>query len=188
MLAILISPNPVLSQIAKPLKSRGGQLVLDKHLLAFIDDMKETLVATKDPEGVGLAAPQVGKSLQLFITKPTDRSSIAVFINPKIIFRGSTKGIAKRPKKKRVPLEGCLSVPTIWGYVKRDKEVTLSYFDEKGTHRQKIFKGFLATIIQHEIDHLHGILFPKHVLEQKEKLYKSTKDEKGQDVFEEIVI
>ena len=92
-------------------------------------------------------------------------------------------------KQKRVrKLEGCLSLKDIWGDVVRSPEVTLEYFDEKGKKHTKTFNGFLATIIQHEMDHLEGILFPKRVLEQKGTLYKSEKDEKGQDIFEEIKI
>ena len=60
--------------------------------------------------------------------------------------------------------------------------------DEKGTYLEKSFNGFLATIIQHECDHLDGILFPKRVLEQKEKLYKATTDEQGEMIFEELDI
>ena len=81
-----------------------------------------------------------------------------------------------------------MSLPTIWGPVLRSSSVTLSYLDEYGKSHKKKFSNFLSTIIQHEMDHLQGILFPKRVLEQKGILYKSHKNEKGEDVFEEITI
>ncbi|MDO8461008.1 MAG: peptide deformylase, partial [bacterium] len=62
------------------------------------------------------------------------------------------------------------------------------FIDENGKPHKRKFSGFIATIIQHEYDHLHGILFPKRVLEQKGKLYKSRKNKEGKDVFEEIEI
>lgn len=155
--------------------------------------MKKTLAATFDPEGVGLAAPQVDKRLRIFIAKPTDRSKILVFINPEIIERSSEVDYVKRPKKdtsKKASkkLEGCLSLPTIWGPVLRASSLILSYLDEQGKRHKQKFENFMATIIQHEMDHLQGILFPKRVLEQKGTLYKSHKNEKGEDEFEEIEI
>lgn len=186
MLDIVKAPNPVLSQKAKKIAKT------DKAVLKLISEMEEALLAATDPIGVGLAAPQVGKSLQLFIAKPTQKSKILVFINPHIekfedkvdVKSKSAKGRSSSGRK----LEGCLSLKDIWGEVARFDSVWLSYFDETGRNHHRRFDGFLATIIQHEIDHLDGILFPKRVLEQKGTLYKSEKDEKGQDVFEEIKI
>lgn len=153
--------------------------------------MKKTLDKTTDPKGVGLAAPQVGKSLRIFIAKPTDNSKILVFINPEIIERSLEVDYVKRPrkdtsKKASKKLEGCLSLPTIWGPVLRASSLTLNFLDEHGKSHTKPFKNFMATIIQHEIDHLEGILFPKRVLEQKGTLYKSSKNKKGEDEFEEV--
>ena len=155
--------------------------------------MKQVLLSAKDPEGVGLAAPQVGKALEIFIAKPSDKSDFMVFINPEIIEQSSKADYVKRPKKDASEkaskkLEGCLSLPAIWGPVLRSSSITLSYLDERGKSHKKKFSNFLATIIQHEIDHLNGILFPKRVLEQKRTLYKSRKNEKNEDVFEEIEI
>ena len=79
MFKIVTAPNPVLSGTAKPV------VKVDKDIVKIIEEMKETLLATTDPKGVGLAAPQVGKSLKIFIAKPTDNSKIYVFINPEII-------------------------------------------------------------------------------------------------------
>jgi len=189
MLQILNAPNPILSQKSASVKK------IDKNLIVFINGMKEALEKAQDPIGVGLAAPQVGKNIRIFIARPTEKSKIYVFINPYIKDKKNlaSQGDALRgksgSKQKRVrKLEGCLSLKDIWGDVVRSPEVTLEYFDEKGKKHTKTFNGFLATIIQHEMDHLEGILFPKRVLEQKGTLYKSEKDEKGQDIFEEIKI
>ncbi len=193
---IISAPNPVLSQISKPV------LQVNSYILNLIEEMKKTLLSAKDPVGVGLAAPQVGKSVSLFIIKPTVKSPISVFINPKITFASSAKSSevsqserTKNLKKKsgisdNKMLEGCLSLPTIWGEVQRSAEITLKYqLITKASElitKTHAFSGFPAIIIQHEVDHLNGILFPKRVLEQKGKLYKSVKDKKGEDVFEEI--
>ncbi|MBI2443329.1 MAG: peptide deformylase [Candidatus Levybacteria bacterium] len=193
MYQIVKAPNPVLSAVAKKITK------IDASIKKLVTEMTETLENAKDPEGVGLAAPQVGKSLQLFLAKETEKSPVIVFINPQITSftdnqKKSAKGRSASPKGAMpggkptdVKLEGCLSLTDVWGVVKRHDRVTLSYTDfTTGQMQIKMFKGFLATIIQHEVDHLHGILFPKRVLEQKGTLYKSKKNEKGETVFEEI--
>ena len=184
MLKIVQAPNTVLSQPAKPI------IKIDKAIQQLIREMKETLINAKDPEGVGLAAPQIDKSVQLFIIRQTPRSEVLVFINPQIEeFIKEDTPEEKNPEEKsekKVQLEGCLSLFSIWGVVNRHPGVVLSYQDETGQRHRKKFSGFIATIIQHEYDHLQGILFPKRVLEQKNQLYKSKKDEKGETEFEEI--
>ena len=198
MLKIVQAPNPILSQSAKKISK------VDSYILKLIQEMKKTLLSAKDPIGVGLAAPQTGKALQIFITKPTPKSSIEVFINPKIDTKitishlttasGRIKQLNDNPTKeaKQTKLEGCLSLQNIWGEVKREPKIKLQYQLITNNHtlitKTSTFSGFIAIIIQHEIDHLNGILFPKRVLEQKGILYKSRKDEKGEDVFEEIEI
>jgi peptide deformylase len=185
VLKIVTAPNPVLSDLAKPVAK------VDTSVVTLIEQMKKTLLVTTDPIGVGLAAPQVGKSLQIFIAKPTDKPKILVFINPKIIEISSRQSLVKKPKKKKKnskKLEGCLSLPNIWGPVLRAPSLTLAYLDEQGKPHQEKFKNFPATIIQHEMDHLQGVLFPKRVLEQEGTLYKSHKNEKNEDEFEEIEI
>ncbi|OGH07222.1 MAG: peptide deformylase [Candidatus Levybacteria bacterium RBG_16_35_11] len=179
MTEIVKAPNNVLSQKAKPVKKVDGQI------LKIIGQMKKALLAAKDPVGVGLAAPQIGKLLQIFLAKPNANSKIHVFINPKVELLG--KPVSKK-KGKEIKLEGCLSLPNIWGELKRPSSLSITYLDEKRIKNTKKVSGFLATIILHEMDHLSGILFPKRVLEQKGTLYRSEKDEKGEDVFEEIKI
>lgn len=197
MLDIITTPAPVLVKKAENVKK------FDTELLNLITQMTETLLATHDPKGVGLAAPQVGVSLRIFQMKPTDKSKVTTYINPVITeisdnpnpYTGNSARIekAKKAGKGRKPdenklLEGCLSIPNIWGNVTRKRELTLEWQDVTGKKCKKTFSGFPAIIIQHETDHLNGILFTKHVMEQNEKLYRSSKNEKGEDEFDEISI
>lgn len=194
---IITAPNPVLSLEAKPV------VKINSQIQKIIKEMREVLASASDPEGVGLAAPQIGESLRIFIAKPSPKGKVLVFINPQIlemnkpsktftkkrkVIGKSAKGRSSSGRKEVQKLEGCLSLKDIWGTVLRSPKVTLSYQDETGKKQTKEFKDFLSTIIQHEYDHLNGILFPKRVLEQKGKLYKSSKDEENEDVFEELEI
>lgn len=193
MLKIVQAPEEVLTQTAKPIEK------VDKYIRNLLKEMEETLASARDPEGVGLAAPQVGKSVQIFIVREYPDAPLMTFINPVIEeyfeapkqVRQSSKAEKAKEKAnidKGVQLEGCLSLHDVWGVVKRHHGVVLSYMDEQGEKHKKKFDGFLATIIQHEVDHLNGILFPKRVLEQKSQLYHSIKNKKGEIEFEEIEI
>lgn len=182
MATIVTAPNLVLAQKAKTISK------IDSEILKIIAEMKAALVSATDPIGVGLAAPQIGKSLQIFVTKPTAESNISVFINPKIKFLNSEKPVKTNSRKRYTKLEGCLSLPNIWGEVRRKPVLQIEFMDENGKTYKKTYRGFMATIIQHEVDHLNGVLFPKRVLEQKKVLFKSNKNDKGQDVFKEIKI
>jgi peptide deformylase len=178
---IIQAPNVLLAKQAKKINK------IDKDILTLIEDMKKTLLTASDPEGVGLAAPQVGKSLQLFLVKVDNDTPFHIFINPEVtLVEQKILPSKKLATKKPTRLEGCLSLKDIWGTVHRATKVRVKYLDEKGKLHDKVFNGFSATIIQHEQDHLHGILFPKRVLEQKGKLYKSHKDEHGEDVFDPL--
>lgn len=180
MYQIVQAPNDTLTSVAKKVSKIDASI---KHLVA---DMTKTLEEARDPEGVGLAAPQVGKSLQIFVVKETPKSPVLAFINPHIDEYIGEKSKTKKKPKEDEKLEGCLSLCDVWGVVLRPDGVKLSYTDLSGTRQTQIFTGFLATIVQHETDHLHGILFPKRVLEQKGTLYKSKKNEDGEMIFEEI--
>lgn len=136
----------------------------------LISDMKAILAAAAD--GVGLAAPQVGEPLQLFMvseearyvdarkpgtnmrmnTDDTDtkrRWEYFVFANPKLI---------KKSQKKKEMMEGCLSIPRRFGAVNRAEKIMLSWLDEHGRKHSRGFTGFFARVIQHELDHLDGVL------------------------------
>jgi peptide deformylase len=181
MTQIISAPNEVLSKVAP-----FYDFQKDNFLPSLLKDMEAALLSATDPKGVGLAAPQIGRSISVFIAKPTEESAITVYVNPQIV--ESTKPVTNQTPKKVKRLEGCLSLPNIWGEVKRSPSVTLTYFDENGKPKTKKFTGFMATIVQHEVDHLNGVLFPRRVLEQKGKLYKSSKNEKGEDEFDELEI
>jgi peptide deformylase len=178
MKPIVTSPDPILTTQAKTV------VTFDKRLLKLVSDMKSTLRAAKHPKGVGLAAPQIGESRRVFVTRPKDADPIRVFINPEIIKSSTdtTDGVPERENK----LEGCLSIPKIWGRVKRARGLTLKYQDETGAVHTEDFSGFSATIIQHETDHTNGILFVQRVLQQKGKLYQTGKDAEGKEVLDEI--
>lgn len=178
MKPIVCVPNTVLTMQAQTVTA------FDKRLERLVAEMKATLQATKNPKGVGLAASQIGEPLRVFITRPKEDSVSLVFVNPEIVTFSDdvTDGVPERENK----LEGCLSIPKIWGKVKRVKTLTLRFQDEQGRQHEEEFSGFLATIIQHETDHTNGILFTRRVLEQKGKLYQTGKDNEGKEVLEEL--
>ena len=180
MKPIVHVPHVVLSTPTKTVTA------FDKQLVKLVSEMKATLVATKNPKGVGLAASQVAEPWRVFVTRPKESDPIRVFINPEVIKRSveQTDGVPERDNK----LEGCLSIPKIWGRVQRASTITLHYQDENGAPYEKQFNGFLATIIQHETDHTNGILFTQRVLEQNGKLYQPARDEAGKEILEEITI
>lgn len=160
---------------------------IDEKIKKIVFDMEHILTAQNDPPGVGLAANQVGLDLSIFIIKPSEKSKIKVFINPKIIKSSlvmikrerddPTDKTTKKRKSKKVKLEGCLSIPRIWGPVKRASRIFLHYQDLTGKKNLKWFSGFEAIIIQHEIDHLNGIVFTQRSIEQKGQLYREENEE-----------
>lgn len=176
-LKILQAPNPILTKKAKLVDG-----VLRSDICDLIEDMKYTLIKQEDPKGVGLCAPQVGKSLQLFVVREEDSKPFKVFINPEITLKYSRKEILE---DKPIPqnLEGCLSLKDIWGVVDRAPIVKITYVDEYWEFRKLTATGLLAHIIQHEYDHLQGTLFTKRVKEANRELYHSEKDDKQEEVF-----
>lgn len=162
---ILKSNDPKLREKSKPVQK------LDKKVYSIITDLKDTLKIQEDPEGVGLAAPQIGKNLQIFLIK-TDKGTKTV-INPTILeIIKSDKDKNGEKKTKSKILEGCLSLPHYYGPLKRSEIIRLKYLNEEGQLITESFSGFPAQIIQHEIDHLNGILFTDRLLEQKIPLYE----------------
>lgn len=157
---IVPANNPVLRKKSKPVKK------IDKKTKNLIKDLKETLVSQKDPEGVGLAAPQIGKNVRIFVMR--HKKDVLVVINPEIIKIGKIK---KTPKQKKV-LEGCLSILNYYGPLSRPQKITIKFLNEKGEKVKKEFTGFPAQIVQHEIDHLNGVLFVDKLLKEKKPLYR----------------
>ncbi|HMB25839.1 MAG TPA: peptide deformylase, partial [Patescibacteria group bacterium] len=117
----------------------------DPAMQKFIDEMKETMVKK---DGVGLAGPQVGVTKRLIIVNT--KNGTKCFINPEIV---------KKSWKKEAGEEGCLSVPGVYGSVKRSVRVVIHAYDRNGEKIKLETKGLLARIFQHEIDHLNGVLF-----------------------------
>lgn len=144
---------------------------VDKKVKALVKDLKDTLSAQVDPEGVGLAAPQIGKNLRVFVMKYNKKSS--AFINPQVKYISERKDQKSKKKKtlKKI-MEGCLSLPHFYGPLTRPYQVKLQYTNESGKSLTKTFQGFEAQIIQHEIDHLNGVLFIDRLLESKMPLYE----------------
>jgi len=165
---ILGTKDPKISQICKEVKT------IDKKVLSISEDLKETLKAQKEPEGVGLAAPQIGENLRIFAMN--DNGKIRVIVNPEIIEISKEKEKKTRQQEKEI-MEGCLSLPNYYGPLKRASKIKIKYLDLDGTKKEEEFKGFSAQIVQHEIDHLNGIVFVTRLLEQKQPLYKLEKDE-----------
>ena len=118
----------------------------DPKIQKLIIDMKETLSSIK--EGVGLAAPQIGKNIRIFILSP-ELSEQTVFINPLI----------RKSFRKTLVTEGCLSLPKIYGKIKRSKTAKITALNETGKKLQLKADSLLAQAFQHEVDHLDGILF-----------------------------
>lgn len=172
MAKILIAPNSILTTRSKPVKK------IDHKVKELISKLEKTLIEQKDPQGVGLAAPQIGVGFRVFVMRPKSSAKTEVFLNPKVLGLSknrasySNKNKAAKKKGKKKALEGCLSVPRIWSPVPRANEVEIEYQNLEGEIRRKKFTGFKAVIIQHEIDHLDGILFTQRAARSNSPLYE----------------
>lgn len=165
---ILSTKDPKISQVCKKVKS------IDKKVILIAKDLKETLKVQNDPEGVGLAAPQIGENLRIFAMN--DNGIIRVIVNPEVL-EISKENLKKVKGNGKEIMEGCLSLPNYYGPLKRAQKIKIKYLDLDGKTKEEEFKGLSAQIVQHEIDHLNGIVFINRLLEQKQPLYKLEKDE-----------
>lgn len=162
--------RPIVGAKAGVLRQKAKLVTkFDKKLKALADDLIDTLSSQKEPDGVGLAGPQIDKSLTIFAA--LIGKEIRVFVNPKII-KIDNPTLTPTEKKRADILEGCLSLLNYYGPVKRNKAVTLTFQDTEGVKHTETFRGLSAQIIEHEVDHLNGILFVDRILEQKKPLYK----------------
>jgi peptide deformylase len=152
VLPIRALPDPILRQKSKRVKT------IDNSIRKLVGDMIETMHAV--PGRVGLAAPQVGVSLRVIVIGLPEEEDI-VLINPEIVKRNG----------EHLVTEGCLSVPGYWGEIKRAESVTAKGKDLKGKEIRIKGSELLAQALEHEIDHLNGVLYIDH-LESKDKLYK----------------
>lgn len=162
---LLTVPDPILYKTAFEVVS------FDSKLIEEVTSMKKVLLDAHDPEGVGLAGNQVGLLKRIFLMRLTPTSPIIVCINPRLSHRKKNPPNT-RMKSDDEPLEGCLSIPRVWARVIRDWEVTMDWQDEEGKQNRDVFTGFASAVIQHEIDHLDGILFTKRAMEQGATIYE----------------
>jgi peptide deformylase len=160
ILDILVYPDPRLAQISSPVES------FDDELLSFVFNLEETMRA--GPPSVGIAAPQAGHFERIIIvdvsSKPkTPNHGKLTLINPKILYKqGSMIG-----------REGCLSVPEYTGNVSRAEKITLQALNSEGRILNYAMEGFEARAVQHEIDHLDGLLFLDRLVSRRSSLFLS---------------
>ncbi|MFH1896572.1 MAG: peptide deformylase [bacterium] len=156
---ILTAPNPKLNQVSQRVQK------LDKATQRLIGNLKDTLAGQKNPEGVGLSAPQIGALRRIFVLRFTPKGGVTVVINPKIT-KHSQKTNLDISQNKEPDMEGCLSVPGVYAVVERPWKITAVYCDEDFKKVTQSLEGFAAVAFQHELDHLEGILFTQRALEQ----------------------
>ncbi len=152
---ILIAPHPKLKTRAEPVEA------VDDDVRRLADDMLETMYAAP---GIGLAAPQVGVGRRVVVLDVADKQSPPApmcLINPEIVARGDDRVVAE---------EGCLSLPEIYAEVERHQRVFVRFTDRAGAVREMDADGLLARCVQHEIDHLDGVLFVDHLSALKRKM------------------
>ena len=163
---IVIEPDPILRKKSKNLES------VDNNLRKLMDDMLETMY---EAPGIGLAAVQIGilkRLIVIDISKGDEKKNPLFLINPEITFKSKETSIYE---------EGCLSLPNHFAEVERPAECHLNYLDYQGKSKNLKAKGLLATCMQHEVDHLNGILFIDYLSKLKKdmiikKLIKQKKE------------
>jgi peptide deformylase len=165
---ILIVPDPRLKKECEPVTE------VNDEIKTLLDDMLETMYAAP---GIGLAAPQIGvmkRVVVMDVSDDKDKPEPLKLINPEIIWESEETSIYQ---------EGCLSIPEQYADVERPAEVGMRYMDENGETHEIEADGLLATCIQHEIDHLDGVLFTDYlsalkrnmILKKVQKLQKTKK-------------
>lgn len=149
---LVILPDPVLRLVSKPVER------VDAPLLKLADDMLETMY---DAPGIGLAAIQVGEPLRLVVldlAREGEEPDPQLFINPEILDGSDERSVYE---------EGCLSIPDYYAEVERPARIRVRHLDREGKEQEVEAEGLLATCLQHEIDHLNGVLFIDHISKLK---------------------
>jgi peptide deformylase len=162
---ILTAPDPRLKVVSEPVAK------VDGDIRTLVDDMIETMYGA---DGIGLAAIQVGvpkRVLVMDIDQKDGKKNPKAYINPKILWASEEMATFE---------EGCLSVPEIWDEVERPAKIRAEYLDRDGKRHEIEAEGLFATCLQHEMDHLEGILFVDHLSKLKrtvamKKLQKAKK-------------
>jgi peptide deformylase len=163
---ILKLGNPILRRTAKEVSKEE---ILSENIQNLIDDMWNVM---EKAGGIGLAAPQIGISIQLAVIKlesSSDRYENLEDSKEFIIFNPELEVINT---EKQGFWEGCLSVPGLRGYVKRPKKLKISYLNEKAEKKEVIVEDFLATVFQHELDHLFGYLYVDRLDSTKDLVFE----------------
>jgi peptide deformylase len=148
--------DPILRKVVEPIKT------VTPDLVALTEDMLETM---HKASGVGLAANQVGMDLSIAVIG--FRETVLRMFNPRIL---------ERSGEPQIYSEGCLSVPGVDGDVKRAGEVRAQWLDENNQQHERVFSGHLARIVQHEVDHLNGIVIVNHFSTAARTLHRKTLD------------
>lgn len=168
VLPIRTVPDPVLREKTKRIKT------IDSSVKRLIADMQETLHA--EDGRAGLAAPQIGSSLRITVISVPEVEEDIVLVNPEIV----------RRKGERIVTEGCLSIPGYYGELTRAETVTAKGLDANGKEIRIKGEGLLAQALEHEIDHLDGILYIDHI-ETPDKFWKLTpEDEEPEEESEPV--
>ena len=155
VLDILIAPHPTLKAKAKPVET------IDDGLRQLLDDMLETMYLAP---GVGLAAPQIGVTKRVIVVdvgKTEEDRDPYRMANPELVWTSDERSVYE---------EGCLSLPEHYADVERPKRIRVKYIDENNIEQELEADGLLATCIQHEMDHLEGILFVDHLTSLKRNM------------------
>ena len=169
ILPIITIPDPVLRKQAEDIER------IDSELLKLAQDMLATMY---DAPGIGLAAPQIGVSRRLIVMDPSRDEAPKeplIMVNPVIL---------ERSEEMRTHEEGCLSIPDVVAEIDRPAITRVAYIDEEGKKRERTLEGILSTLVQHEIDHLNGILFIDYLSRLKrdmivKKFSKAKRSEKA---------
>jgi peptide deformylase len=186
---ILIAPHPTLRSVAAAVEH------VDKKLTSLITDLGTTLKKKDDPPGVGLAAPQVQVLKRFFatylpITEAEDSPQfLRVIINPVVTDMSDT--VVFGPKKDEQRLEGCLSIPDIYGPVPRWKWIEYEFLELENSvlvPKKERFADFPARVMQHEFDHLEGILFTDYSLKHDLPIFKENKKTKELEKVDKAII
>tara|TARA_B100001121_G_scaffold301987_1_gene313976 strand:+ start:53 stop:577 length:525 start_codon:yes stop_codon:yes gene_type:complete len=152
---IVIEPDPILRKESEPIEK------VDNDLRKLLDDMLETMYAAP---GIGLAAVQVGilkRLIVIDISKDKEKKNPLFLINPEIVFKSKNTSIYE---------EGCLSLPGHFAEIERPAECQINFLDYNGKKKEISAKGLLSTCIQHEVDHLNGVLFIDYLSKLKKEM------------------
>lgn len=158
---IITAPNPILN--------KKSSLII--NINSQIKSLADLLITSLSDKGIGLAAPQIGENKTIFIISlPKEKPQ--VFINPSILEHSRKKQYFSLEEPSQPFLEGCLSLPHLYGTVKRWPRITAQWLDLKGKKNQQELVGLKSIVFQHELDHLRGKLFPQRIAKEGGELYQ----------------